>query len=450
MILYLRVVPGLAVAVEEMRRPDLRAHPLILSSDRRRSTVREANFPAQHRGVRPGMTMAQARQICPDAVVLQHDPAAYSAVWEEICDVVRQITPAVEPVEPGQLAADLTGCRRLWGNRVGPLIAGRVAEVTGLVPWLGLAANRLTAQLASLQEGVTRVEEGQEARFLADLPITLLPGVDARLALTFQVLGLKTIGDLAALPRDAVRQRFGKDGARLQAMAAGRDDHPVAPPPAKPCVTCEKGCEEGTIEEARGLVRRLAEMCAQELRERGVAGMVVELTLRGTESLPPPLRTMPSIPERRSLQIVPKEEEPYLPVPSRIHSSRLPQPAGPARARSGDMPEPARLPAHHRPAARVLLRTPVQEARPLAEAAERLLLRAWDPAHPPHAIALRISDFPAPTQLSLLDNRTRSLAEGEQVLTARYGDSPFCHATRLDPGNILAERRFRWERGMQA
>ncbi|HZU11217.1 MAG TPA: hypothetical protein VFB58_00110 [Chloroflexota bacterium] len=452
MILYLRVVPGLGIAVEEGRRSELRSHPVLLLSDRRRSMVREANFIAQRQGVRPGMAATQARQICPDATVLRYDPSSYSPIWEDICDAVRQVTPLVEPVEPGQLVADLTGCERLWGDRVGSIIAGRVAAVVGAVPWIGLSSNRLTAQLASLQEGITRVETGMEALFLSELPITLLPGLDARLALTFQVLGLKTIGDFAALPRDAVRQRFKADGVRLHAWACGKDDRPVVPPPPRPSVTFEKVCEDGTIEEARQIIRLLADRCAQELQERGVAGMVVELTLRGEEYSPRPRPLAPPLPERRALQIVKNEEDQALPIPYRVHSSRLPQPGV-----TPDRPEPAptegephRLPAHHRPAARVLLRTPVQTAAPLTEAAERLLLREWNPAHPPQAIVLRVSDFPSPTQLSLLDNRIRSLAEEEQILIARYGDSPFRHVERIDPGNILAERQFRWERGMQA
>ncbi|HEX6509937.1 MAG TPA: DNA polymerase IV, partial [Chloroflexota bacterium] len=237
MIVYFCVVPGFWVAVEEARRPELRSRPLVIGGlPHQRGTVREASLPAQHHGVLPGMTLAQAHQQCPEGIFLVPDLVHYQAGWEEVCDLLRRYTPLVEPVEMGQAVFDLSGCERLWsdGWSTGRAIALQIERSTGITPSMGIASTRLVAQLASMYagaDGVAMVEEGRERAFLADLPVTLLPDVDPRLALTLGVLGLRTIGQFAALPASAVGKRFGAAGKQLYRYAHGIDPRPVLPPP---------------------------------------------------------------------------------------------------------------------------------------------------------------------------------------------------------------------------
>lgn len=491
MILHLRVVPGFGVAVETVRRPEIRSHPAVLCGPpQKRGIVQEANFAALQRGITAGMTLSQARQQCPESVVLLPDLPAYEAAWEAVCETLRRFTPRVEPIEMGQAACDLAGCERLWGmpREIARAISEEVQRETGTLPWLGIASNRLVAQLASTVEGVTWIERGGEQAFLADLPLALLPGIDPRLALTFQVLGLRTIGQFAALPAASVKARFGAAGERLHALARGVDRRPVVPPPARPCVTVRRECDEGTIEEAVELLRALAEECAAELREAGLAGTVVELTcewdVAGSGQIlgagkcaagerpvleaddepetgkpsPSPLLTGVSIGDRA------------LPVPYRVHSM-LPQPGeAPAVPSAPAIPTTApTAPSQPRQEQRALdrvrtvVRTPADTAVRLLESAQSLLLQRWRRERRLAAITLRVSEFPAPRQLSFLEldhldrtggprrisaERARMLAEGERVLNARYGDASFRHVAQVDPNAILSERRFRWEEGL--
>src|SRR5947209_19867452 len=105
MILYLRVVPGFWIAVEERARPELRPRPVIMGGlPHQRGMVREMNALAGRCGVRAGMTLAQAHQQCPDGVFLVPDIPRYESVWEEICGILLDYTPLVEPLEMGQAA----------------------------------------------------------------------------------------------------------------------------------------------------------------------------------------------------------------------------------------------------------------------------------------------------------------------------------------------------------
>lgn len=537
-MLHLRVVPGFWVAVEEVRRPEIRSQPVIMGGlPHQRGVVREASFVAQQRGIQVGMSLAQAFQQCPDGIFLMPDLPAYESTWEVVCDVLRTYTPLVEPLEMGQAVADLSGCERLWGDglEAARTISAHVRRLTGIYPWLGVATNRLVAQLASTTvgvEGIAVIDRGQEAAFLANLPLTLLPGLEPRLALTFQVLGLRTIGQLAALPAASVRQRFGAVGERLHAYARGIDTRPVVPPREKPSVSARRECEDGSIDETLQAIRLLSETCASELQQRRLAGTVVELTL-----LPPPQSPEGQsssrisdedtpIPEtaveehagladraealpsgsNRSNSFPPDESnpsDPSLPIAYRIHSM-LPQPrpipsttgasppapvahgsASPDQpavhntapssqpvvrstalpgelAVHGITPSAAADPAIH---VKTVVRTPVDTASRLLETAQRLLLQHWPKGHEfrSHAVELRVSEFPAPKQLSFPElnrigqvgslggataERLQSLAEGEQVLLARYGDASFRHLTRLDPANVLTERRFSWGSGL--
>lgn len=503
MILHLRVVPGLGIAVETRTRPEIAGRPVIMGGlPHQRGAVQEANVRAQHAGVQIGMTLAQAYHHCPDGIFLPPDLPRYQGVWEEICALLAGYTPLVEPLESGQVVADLSGHQYRWsdGRQAAYVVRRRIYESTGILPHLGVASNRLVAQLAAAQagiDGITVIEPGQEQSFLADLPLTLFPGVDPRLALTLHVLGLITARQFAALPRGAVKQRFGTTGERLHDATRGLDSRPVTPPPVRPSVVIRRQCDEGIAEEAVTVLQRLAEECAGELQARRLAGRLVKLTLiweafrtpNRTATAPAQLFsdkvdiTKSEMPANMMLPVAGREEatvrggyrmEHTLPVPYRIHSM-LPQPGNPR-------PEPAPVPVPNLPApipsldiapiepfTRVgtMVRTAIADAEPLFQRAQQLLQQHWprpvERAPRLQAIELEVSEFEQPTQLSFallnrLDqsgglagmdpSRLAALRRQEDILAARYGETSFRHLAHIDPASILTERRFRWGAGL--
>jgi DNA polymerase-4 len=496
MILYLRVTPGFGIAVEGRTRPELFSYPTIMGGfPTERGLVREVNLAAEYRGVRPGMTLAQAHQHCPDGIFLAPNLPRYQAVWDELCAILQGYTPSVEPIELGEAVCDLSGSERRWrdGWAAAAEIAARIRQRTGITPCLGVASNRLVAQLASARggaEGIAVVERGHERDFLADLPLTLLPGVDAQLALTFQVLGLKTIKQFAALPLPAVKQRFGAVGERMHACARGRDPRPVIPPPTRPSIAARRECDDGSIEEAVEVLRRLTEICGIEMQERCLAGTLITLTLfwehSGVCAVPPepqPLPPPPTVSEevRRILPVpVDEKQEIRFPVSYRIHSM-LPQPGNssveskavpatytgsPARRSPESVAVPS-TPSEPFTRGSAVVRTPISDAGALLERAQRLLLQHWPrrQGETPrlYALEIEVSEFAQPMQLSFAELnrfdqvgalggmdavRLQALTRQEEALEARYGDASFRHLAHVDPASILAERRFRWAAGL--
>jgi DNA polymerase-4 len=222
-------------AVEQRDDPKLRGKPVIVGGGGpdRRGVVSAASYEARAFGVRSAMPLRTAGRLCPDGIFLPVDGARYSAVSKQVMAVLRRFTPLVEPISIDEAFLDVTGSRRLFGDgaEIGRRVKAAIRDEVGLTASVGVATTKLVAKIASdlrKPDGLVVVEPGDEAAFLAPLPITRLWGVGERTATALRDFGVRTIGDLAALPPDALVRRFGRHGASLVGRARGVDSDPVA------------------------------------------------------------------------------------------------------------------------------------------------------------------------------------------------------------------------------
>ncbi len=220
-------------AVEQRDRPELRGKPVIVGGDPRgRGVVSAASYEARAFGVRSAMSLTEALRRCPDGVFLPVRGRAYQQASREVMSILRSFTPLVEPVSIDEAFLDVTGSRPLFGD--GPTIAGSiktaVRDEVGLTASVGVATTKLVAKIASdlrKPDGLVVVAPGDEATFLAPLPIWRLWGVGEKTATVLAEYGVRTIGDLAALSPDLLVRRFGKHGGSLATRAMGMDAEPV-------------------------------------------------------------------------------------------------------------------------------------------------------------------------------------------------------------------------------
>lgn len=220
-------------AVEQRDRPELRGRPVIVGGDRGgRGVVSAASYEARRFGVRSAMSLREAGRRCPDGVFLPVDGRRYQQASRDVMDVLRRYTPQMEPISIDEAFLDVTGSIALFG--AGAAIARRikadVRDEVGLTASVGVATTKLVAKIASdlrKPDGLVVVTPGDEAAFLAPLPISRLWGVGEKTAAVLAEYGVRTIGDLAALPPDVVIRRFGKHGASLVERARGIDADPV-------------------------------------------------------------------------------------------------------------------------------------------------------------------------------------------------------------------------------
>jgi DNA polymerase-4 len=194
--------------------------------------VSAASYEARVFGIHSAMSLREAYRRCPHGVFLPVDGRRYQAASRDVMAILRRFTPQVEPISIDEAFLDVTGSAALFGD--GPAIARQIkhdirAEV-GLTASVGVARTKLVAKIASdlrKPDGLVVVAPGDEAGFLAPLPISRLWGVGEKTAKVLADYSVRTIGDLAALPPDLVERRFGKHGASLVERARGIDPDPV-------------------------------------------------------------------------------------------------------------------------------------------------------------------------------------------------------------------------------
>jgi DNA polymerase-4 len=276
-------------AVEQRDRPELRGRPVIVGAEPRgRGVVSAASYEARRYGVHSAMPIGEAYRRCPHGVYLPVDMAKYAGVSAEIMAILGEFTPLVEPLSLDEAFLDVTGSAALFGppREIARTIKARIRGEVGLTASAGVAPNKFLAKVASDLEkpdGLVEVLPGKEAVFLRDLPIARLWGVGPTAEAGLADLGIRTIGQLADLPRARLETRLGKSfGAHLHDLAHGRDDRPVQPWEDPKSVGAEEtfGRDTHDLTRLRATLLAQADRVASELRGLGLAGRTVTLKLR--------------------------------------------------------------------------------------------------------------------------------------------------------------------------
>ncbi len=249
--------------------------------------VSAASYEARAFGVHSAMSVTEAFRRCPHGVFLPVDGRRYQQASRDVMAILRRFTPQVEPISIDEAFLDVTGSRPLFGD--GPAIAGAirtaVRDDVGLTVSVGVASTKLVAKIASdlrKPDGLVVVEPGDEASFLAPLPIGRLWGVGEKTATALAEYGVRTIGDLAALSPDLLVRRFGKHGASLGTRALGMDADPVHEGDPAKSVGHEHTFDTDTAdpETIERTLLALSEGVAGRLRSAGVRASTIAVKVR--------------------------------------------------------------------------------------------------------------------------------------------------------------------------
>lgn len=238
-----------------------------------RSAVVACNEPARSSGVRRGMRRRDAQSRCPELQLFDANPDRDVRAFEPVLAAVEELRPGVAPLRPGMLAIKAPG--RFYGSEenAAATLAERLVEVGVWDVRIGVADDLFSAEqaarLAELQ-GWKVIDPGASAAFLRHLAVDVLD--DAELVGLLQRLGLRTLGDLAALPARDVLTRFGAYGAKVHRLARGIDllQPAVRTPP--PDLVGEVVFEPPltSVEAVSFSVRRTAEEFVAALAHRGL------------------------------------------------------------------------------------------------------------------------------------------------------------------------------------
>ena len=276
------------VSVELLDRPDLRGQPVVVGGrPDERGVVSAASYEARKYGIHSAMPLRTAGKLCPHAVFLDGHHAKYGEWSDRVASILARFSPVVEMVSIDEAYLDLSGTERMHGP---PLAATdkllrTITRETTLPCSGGLATTRLTAKVASEQgkpHGLVWVAPGQEANFLAPLPVRKIPGIGEVTERALRALGIETVAQLADIPAENLENIFGQWGTALYRKARGGDSYEFVLDAEPKSISHNHTFGEDTddLPALHSMLSHLSQKTCKRLREAGLAARTLTLTIR--------------------------------------------------------------------------------------------------------------------------------------------------------------------------
>ncbi|HZW41669.1 MAG TPA: DNA polymerase IV [Agromyces sp.] len=277
-------VDAFFASVEQRDDPGLRGQPVIVGA----WVVLAASYEAKAHGVRTAMSGAQARRLCPQAIVVEPRMSAYAEASKAMFRVFEDTTPLVEGLSIDEAFLDVRGLRRLSGTptEIAVRLRTNVLERVGLPITVGVARTKFLAKVASgvaKPEGLLVVPPDRELAFLHPLPVERLWGVGPVTARKLHERGIATVGQVAQLSETALVSMLGRaSGRHLHALAHNRDPRPVQIRRRRRSMSAQRALGRSSRSPAAidATVVALVDRVTRRMRAAGRVGRTVVLRLR--------------------------------------------------------------------------------------------------------------------------------------------------------------------------
>ncbi len=290
-------IPAFEVAVVRLHDPSLSTRPVAIAPlNTSRACLREVSSEAEQAGLAIGMSVEQARRVCPSLHVLSPNPSRVRTAEETLLQVVSRYAPVWEPVQPGSFVMDLTGTGRLFGPAydIAAKVQHEVLAQYRLDGVAGVGSNKLVAQTAATliqPSELYDVRPGSEPMFMAPLSVRTLPGLQRpcmrQVLSRLDDLNLDRLGDVAESPVDALEVALGDYAGQLSRWAQGIDSLPVLPPTSQPHLEEMVLLDPDEIDDhvlTGRLLDTLQRLCRTLRTQRRVCGSL-SLTIRYNDQL---------------------------------------------------------------------------------------------------------------------------------------------------------------------
>ena len=273
-------------AVEKRDNPDLKDKPVIIGGGKR-GVVSTACYVARIYGVRSAMPMFKAKKLCPDAVVVRGNMKKYSQVGGEIRQLMRELTPLVEPLSIDEAFLDLSGTERLLHNPPALSLAKlsqRIQQEVGISVSVGLSHNKFLAKIASdfdKPRGFSVIGKAETLTFLADKPVEFIWGVGKAMRKSLAARGITTIKQLRQHDKSELMRQFGIMGARLYHLSRGQDQRKVNPESETKSISNETTFNDDIADFAmlEKTLWKLCENVSRRAKAKSLAGRTITLKL---------------------------------------------------------------------------------------------------------------------------------------------------------------------------
>ncbi len=274
-------------AIEKRDDPGLAEKPVIIGGGRR-GVVSTACYIARTFGVHSAMPMFKALKACPGAVVVRPNMEKYATVGRQIRTMMRDLTPAVEPLSIDEAFLDLSGTDRLHHAPPARVLAGFAQTVerdVGISISIGLSHNKFLAKIASdldKPRGFSVIGRAETRSFLAEQPVGLIWGVGKAMRARLARDGITRIGQLQTMAEKTLATRYGSIGLRLSRLSRGEDVRAVIAGQGAKSISSETTFFEdlSAAADLLPILRKLSEKVAARLKDKDLAGNTIVLKLK--------------------------------------------------------------------------------------------------------------------------------------------------------------------------
>ncbi len=277
-------------SIEKRDRPELMDQPVIIGGGHR-GVVSTCCYVARKFGVRSAMPAFKARELCPDGVFLKPDMAKYQREGYRVRDMMRAITPDIEPLSIDEAFLDLTNAQGTHGKTAAECLIDLQAEIrreVGITVSIGLSYNKFLAKIASdLNKpfGFSMIGTAEAVSFLADKPVRMMWGVGPAMERKLRDDGITTIGQMQQLDIHALQGRYGSIGKRFFHFSRGQDNRRVEQSSERKSLSSETTFNEdiSDLDELVDIAKRLTARVASDLARKEIAGHTVVLKLKSAD-----------------------------------------------------------------------------------------------------------------------------------------------------------------------
>jgi DNA polymerase IV len=274
-------------AIEKRDDPGLEHKPVIVGGGVR-GVVATCCYVARTYGIKSAMPMFRALKACPDAVVIKPNMAKYVEVGRAVREMMRDLTPMVEPLSIDEAFMDLTGTERLHGSPPAITLAklqARIKTELGVTASVGLSHNKFLAKIASdldKPQGFSVIGKDETLAFLARQPVTKIWGVGAAMAARLEGDGIATIGQLQKLDAATLAKRYGEIGLRLARLSQGEDARRIKPRRETKSISSETTFNHDItdVQRLEDILWDLCEKVSARMKASEYEGRVITLKLK--------------------------------------------------------------------------------------------------------------------------------------------------------------------------
>lgn len=219
-------------AVEQLDHPEWRQRPVAVTNGSLGTTIITSSYEARAYGIKTGMRLKQARQLCPDLIQAPSRPERYAGISTKIMASLQCVSPDIEVYSIDEAFLDVTHCQSLLGAplAIGRLVKQTVTQVSDLKCSVGISGDKTTAKYAAKlhkPDGLTLINPWDAEQTLAPQLITELSGINKGIAGFLKEYGVVYCGDMKKLPISVLAKRYGNPGRRIWLMAQGKDPENV-------------------------------------------------------------------------------------------------------------------------------------------------------------------------------------------------------------------------------